>query len=1263
MNTIQLLSTDETYVKRFRLYGVRTTFKFNEPPEGVSEIEWLKQGFSDLVENMKAQASETDYLGFTLQSLNLKNKEPGYVAFRLANQVEGDILWEIFGGIIQSNAESIKSTDTFRVECTRVNLPVGSGGIKRRGFFNNFDEECKSRLGIVTIKNTDSLCLPRALVVGRVHSKYALAKKNNTNKLEQKTKYNLVRMDKGKRQTKKANRLMAKSRVEIGEDGAGLPELEKFQSYMTNYKITVYNYDGKGREVYFRGEPSHAQYKINLLFHKGHYNLITSLTGAFACQHYCESCNVPYERAYEHRCSSKCADCITISPPCSLEYEGITCPTCNRHFKNQICFSAHQASICKTVQKCKECHKLIFKKQRKSIPHFCGEVFCKICCDYKEENHKCYMLIDLKKPTIKDFLYIFFDFETRQDEAFGDDENKKVHKVNLCVSQQFCSKCIHEQMCDECEERTLIFREAPVQGFVDYVMEVRKKYRSVCVIAHNGQGYDFQFILKHIMEKTKFTPELIMRGTKIILLEMDNVKFIDSLSYFPMALAALPKAFDLPPEKKKGFFPHLFNTLENQNYKGPMPPKEYYCPDTMFEKTYSEFDIWYSEQLTKNYTFDFQKELIEYCISDVEILAQSCIKFRSLLLEQCNVDPFLESVTIASACNLVFRRNFLKPNTIGIIPKKGYRLVNNQSSIALQWLCWEESRRGVTIQHAGRDREMKISKLKVDGFDGSTIYEFRGCYFHGCPECFPMKRDAPLKDDCTDTLNIRYQRTLTKMEKLASKPYELVQMWECEFKKIKKDEHLEYLESSSILNTLPLDPRNAFFGGRTGNTKCFHSCAAGEEIRYVDVCSLYPYVCKYGKFPLGHPTVHVGEEECAKRGLNVEGLLKCKIVPPSVLYHPVLPMKLHEKLMFLLCRTCGENLNAGDCNHSDEEKALTGTWTMDEIRVALENGYRLVERYELWEYEVSTFETGGLFAEFINSFLKIKQEASGYPEWCLSEEDKMRYIDDYYTHEGIRLDSTKIKKNAGLRSLAKLMLVSFWGKFGQRENQSKATIIREPQKLFNLLTDPETSVNSVQLINDDIVLVNWQNINEVGETLKNANVVIAAYTTAQARLKLYEHLKTLQEQVIYYDTDSIIYIYKKGASSIPTGDFLGDMTDELAGYGPGSFIAEFVSGGPKTYGYVVYSTKDLTYNPNLYFVCKIKGLTLNMKTSNILNFSKLKEMILEVTSDSQDITESRIRRTKDRNVVTVKETKLFKITGPKRKREGEFDTLPYGFKK
>jgi hypothetical protein len=49
---------------------------------------------------------------------------------------------------------------------------------------------------------------------------------------------------------------------------------------------------------------------------------------------------------------------------------------------------------------------------------------------------------------------------------------------------------------------------------------------------------------------------------------------------------------------------------------------------------------------------------------------------------------------------------------------------------------------------------------------------------------------------------------------------------------------------------------------------------------------------------------------------------------------------------------------------------------------------------------------------------------------CQSENDKWRYIRDYHEKEGILLDYNNIQNNPGLRALAKLMLNSFWGKFG-----------------------------------------------------------------------------------------------------------------------------------------------------------------------------------------------------------------------------------------
>jgi len=49
----------------------------------------------------------------------------------------------------------------------------------------------------------------------------------------------------------------------------------------------------------------------------------------------------------------------------------------------------------------------------------------------------------------------------------------------------------------------------------------------------------------------------------------------------------------------------------------------------------------------------------------------------------------------------------------------------------------------------------------------------------------------------------------------------------------------------------PMDAREAFYGGRTNAIKLYHFCEEGERIDYVDVCSLYPWVCKTGIFPLG----------------------------------------------------------------------------------------------------------------------------------------------------------------------------------------------------------------------------------------------------------------------------------------------------------------------------------------------------------------------------------------------------------------------------
>ena len=150
--------------------------------------------------------------------------------------------------------------------------------------------------------------------------------------------------------------------------------------------------------------------------------------------------------------------------------------------------------------------------------------------------------------------------------------------------------------------------------------------------------------------------------------------------------------------------------------------------------------------------------------------------------------------------------------------------------------------------------------------------------------------------------------------------------------------------------------------------------------------------------------------------------------------------------MFSLCKTCTDTLNQNPCTHTDEERAILGTWCHVELMKAIEKGYEVLEMHEVWHWEETTDE---LFKEYVHTFLKLKQEASGYPKHCVTDEQKQQYIDEYYEHEGIRLDPNKIAYNSGLRWLAKLMLNSLWGMYiickpSLAQSVERGTVVEKP---------------------------------------------------------------------------------------------------------------------------------------------------------------------------------------------------------------------------
>jgi hypothetical protein len=273
-------------------------------------------------------------------------------------------------------------------------------------------------------------------------------------------------------------------------------------------------------------------------------------------------------------------------------------------------------------------------------------------------------------------------------------------------------------------------------------------------------------------------------------------------------------------------------------------------------------------------------------------------------------------------------------------------------------------------------------------------------------------------------------------------------------------------------------------------------------------------------------------------------------------------------------------------------------------------GYKIVEIYEVYEYTVTQYDPqtgeGGLFVQYINTFLKLKAEASGYPDWVQTPDDEDRYIQTFFESEGIQRDKERIRYNAAKRGLAKLCLNSMWGKLTERPNRPQTKLISDAQELYKFLATSDIEVCSMQFASDSVVWIAWRYAEQDDvPNLPHTNDVIGSFVTAGARIHLYGYLDRLGKRALYCDTDSIIFVQPKNEHAlVETGDRLGAMTSELA---PDEHIIEFVCAGPKNYAFKTVNAVSGASKTT----CKIRGITLNFSASQVVNFDKMRDTILD----------------------------------------------------
>ncbi|GBN93226.1 hypothetical protein AVEN_210737-1 [Araneus ventricosus] len=204
--------------------------------------------------------------------------------------------------------------------------------------------------------------------------------------------------------------------------------------------------------------------------------------------------------------------------------------------------------------------------------------------------------------------------------------------------------------------------------------------------------------------------------------------------------------------------------------------------------------------------------------------------------------------------------------------------------------------------------EKNIHGIHVDGYceETKTVFEFYGCFFHRCEVCFNRDNINPVSKIPMWAL---LKKTKERAAKICSSGFNLKEMWEHDFLRMKRND-VSLKEFCSQLEIVErMNPRDAFYGGRTNATRLFYD----GEAKYINLTSLYPYVNKYCSYPTGHPeiiTSNFGDIS------EYFGIAKCSILPPRGLYHPVFPFRSLGKLTFPLCSSCVET-SCSTCEHED----------------------------------------------------------------------------------------------------------------------------------------------------------------------------------------------------------------------------------------------------------------------------------------------------------------------------------------------------------
>lgn len=336
------------------------------------------------------------------------------------------------------------------------------------------------------------------------------------------------------------------------------------------------------------------------------------------------------------------------------------------------------AEVRKIVQ-CEECG----TKYRNDNRHVCHHTFCHFCTVlYKDiKDHRCPLYskpntkkfhesIEPQKTNNPNYKLWFYDIESHfvlteeTVKEFQVDANGHFTNVNgefTYLVKQRCDQLPNFLYAINGFTNERVEYEDPNQ-FLDFFMNHNNGYN--ILIAHNGSGYDTRLLFSYLKDRTDQL-EPVLKGTKFMRLKVGGrLIFQDSLFHLTMSLAKLADSFQI--QMRKGYFPHLFSTLENLEYSGPIPDVSYF--DMRYSKTKKEIDDfhkWHDDFDNSGQVWNYREQRRLYCINDVEILKEVAMQYHHGFLENlaahphCQVSPWFFP-TMAGHIHKVLLLDFCK---------------------------------------------------------------------------------------------------------------------------------------------------------------------------------------------------------------------------------------------------------------------------------------------------------------------------------------------------------------------------------------------------------------------------------------------------------------------------------------------------------------------------------------------------------------------------------------------------------------------------